>query len=536
MANLADLTVRVVSDVKGVQVGMAKTRAELQKTQKEAEKTGKSFNMQHAAIAAGALAVAGAVGVFAVKSVGVYKDWGSQLRTIQRLTGATAEQSGNLFAAMKLTVGPQADIASGLAFYAKNLGLAHKGTGTQADDFKRLGIAMKDSSGQWRTGADILPELRDKLAALADPSERARIAAELLGRGYKTLLPYLTASTQTMADNQKFLNSLGFGVSKKDMADFMEFAGDEKKMAFAMQYMQFQMGKLIAQLENKVMPTVLKFMGVVNRVPSGIWVVVGAVAGLIGVWKAGQVAMEVFNGARGLLGMTKRLSGVSSAIPRFVQGFKDARVASSMFSGVAGTLGGKVRSIATAIGANVKAFVGYIAKVPGIIAANAALALSYTAVAAAAAAAGLAIYEAIKAYQSWQSAIDQANAAQNGANANNEAAYQSGRITKAQYEQNKAAIAQDSYKAPWYMKNPLDALQVPGFSSGGVAKAPASGGLAMLHGVEKITPVDKERPPVVVNVNWSSIARPSRDEVRRLADMLNKELGLKAYRAQVGLC
>lgn len=530
MASLADLVVRVTSDVKGVQVGMAKTRAELQKTQKEADETGKHFKASNALIAAGALGVAGAIGKFALASVGTYKDWGAQLRNIQRLTGATAEQAGNLFAAMRLTVGPAADIGSGLAFYAKNLGAAHAGSGTQYDDFKKLGIALKDTNGEWRTGADILPELRNKLAALKDPSDRARIASELLGRGYKTLLPYLTASSQAMADNQKFLNSLGFGVSSKDMADFMKFAGDEKKMAFAQQYMQFQMGKLIAQLENKVMPTLLRFMALLNHIPSGLILAVGAFAGLVGAIKGAQTVMEAFNGVRGLLGMERAAGEVGPVL-----------------GGLRGVFGG----VASGIGAGVRAMGNWIAAVPGIVAANITLIASFAVVAAG-------VYAIVKAYQAWQAAAAQAaEAAANSASADTGAqakvaAWQQahpGQPLPASYQKLLDYSNQNptDYQAPsgaggwmksWYdyMSNDSGlAWALPSFASGGTAKAPASGGLALLHGVERITPVGQEKPSVVVNVNGNTFVGTSRDAEEHIGRMVERRLGRHVARLERGV-
>ena len=323
------------------------------------------FKASTAMMGAAGLAIAGAVVAYASKSVGVYQDWGKQLKDIQRLTGATAEQAGSLFSQMKLTAGMNVDAGTSLAFYAKNLGAAHNGTGAAAKAFASLNINLKDANGEWRTGADILPELRDKLAALPDASTRAADAAAILGRGYKTLLPYLTASTAAMKDNQKFLGSIGFNVSTKDMQEFSKYMGDEKKMAFAQAYMQFQMGKLVAQLETKVMPVLLKFMGILNHIPPGLILAVGALAGLVGAVNAVRTAMSVLNGVGGIGGLLGKLGKVAPAAESGAGGFRAMAIAAASSIGI------------------------------------------YVALAAAIAGTTFAIYEAVKAWQSMKAAQDQ---------------------------------------------------------------------------------------------------------------------------------
>lgn len=365
MANLADLVVRVTSDVKGVQVGMDRTRRDLQKTQAEAEKTGRAFKTSSAVIAAGATAIAAGIGAYALKSRQTFASWGKEIRGIQRLTGATAEQAGKLYAEMKLTSGMTVDTGTALAFLAKNLGAAHLGSGPLYEDLQRLGISMKDANGEWRSAADILPELRDRLAELKDPSDRAKIAADALGRGYKTLLPYLTASADAMRENQRFLRDLGFRVTDKDMAAFAQLMGDEKKFAFAQQYMQFQMGRLVADLENKVMPALIKVATLFNKLPKEVILAVGAFAALVGAIKGVQTVIGILNSAKGMGGLLKGIGGTVTSLPT-------------------------------------------------LIAQLGMTAVAYAGVGAAAAGAAIAVWQAYEAYQKWQDAEQQRTAAETG--------------------------------------------------------------------------------------------------------------------------
>ena len=184
--------------------------------------------------------------------------------------------------------------------------------------------------------------------------------------------------------------------------------------------------------------------------------------------------------------------------------------------------------------------------VPGILAANVTLIASYGAVAIAAAAAGVAIYEAIKAYMEWQNAVNQAKSAQNNANAQNEAAYRRGDITQAQYESNKAGIANDAYSTPWYMKSPASLL---GFADGGTVKAQRGGVVVRVAEAgqdEDMVPASKRRSYAegILGRSSPTFARgafegaifvgTSRDAARHISDMVDRAGGRKLARVERG--
>src|SRR5665811_2415904 len=109
----------------------------------------------------------------------------------------------------------------------------------------------------------------------------------------------------------------------------------------------------------------------------------------------------------GYMGIVRNAPKLIGALGRFAGGFRNAGTATSAFSGAAGTLGGKLRGVVTAVSNALVASGKWIAKIPQLIAQNAALALSYTGIAVAIAATSYAVYEAVKAFQSmWQAEND----------------------------------------------------------------------------------------------------------------------------------
>jgi hypothetical protein len=207
-----------------------------------------------------------------------------------------------------------------------------------------------------------------------------------------------------------------------------------------------------------------------------------------------------------------------------------------------------IQTAARAVGALNANNVKYIARVPAMIAANTALCASFAVVA-------IGVYAIVKAYQAWQEAAAQAReAAANSAAADQgakekAAAWQTahpGQALPAGYQKLQDYSNQNpaDYQAPtntsgwlgsWYdyMSTSSSLAPIlPKFAGGGVAKAPKAGGLAVLHGVERITPVDEEQPTLAFN--HCTFVGTSRDAARTLTTMVNRNLGRRVAGLQRG--
>lgn len=114
---------------------------------------------------------------------------------------------------------------------------------------------------------------------------------------------------------------------------------------------------------------------IVEHVP-GAGAALGVLAAAAGVNAAAKVvglggALDVVSGKAGKLG--QKLGGqLLGQVKLFAAGFTDSRVAASAFSGVAGTIGGKAATIASALGSAGKAVGGFVANAARIVAAKAA--------------------------------------------------------------------------------------------------------------------------------------------------------------------
>jgi Phage tail lysozyme len=69
--------------------------------------------------------------------------------------------------------------------------------------FNRLGIALRDANGQFRSSADLLPEVLTKIGQLKDPADRARVAAATLGDAQAKVFETFLHGTKTWDQYQK---------------------------------------------------------------------------------------------------------------------------------------------------------------------------------------------------------------------------------------------------------------------------------------------------------------------------------------------
>ncbi|HEV7286024.1 MAG TPA: phage tail tape measure protein [Kaistia sp.] len=93
-----------------------------------------------------------------------------------------------------------------------------------ADLYRQLGIQMKDSSGQIRSLADIMPELADAFVANENPAVRARMAVALFGRAGQDLIPLLAGGGAAMRD--MMAEAERFGLVTKEQAAAAEAFND----------------------------------------------------------------------------------------------------------------------------------------------------------------------------------------------------------------------------------------------------------------------------------------------------------------------
>ena len=149
---------------------------------------------------AGALALAGgaAIAGFAVKAIGQFQDLALASGKFADATGLSVENASRW-----TEVG--GDIGIGADSIQGAIGKMNKALGTTPELFKELGVdVVRTDSGLTDVNGTFLAVI-DRLKEIKDPAERARVAAQLLGKGWQEMAQFINLGS---AELQKSLDSV----------------------------------------------------------------------------------------------------------------------------------------------------------------------------------------------------------------------------------------------------------------------------------------------------------------------------------------
>ena len=149
---------------------------------------------------AGALALAGgaAIAGFAVKAIGQFQDLALASGKFADATGLSVENASRW-----TEVG--GDIGIGADSIQTAIGKMNKTLGTTPELFKELGVdVVRTDSGLTDVNGTFLAVI-DRLKEIKDPAERARVAAQLLGKGWQEMAQFINLGS---AELQKSLDSV----------------------------------------------------------------------------------------------------------------------------------------------------------------------------------------------------------------------------------------------------------------------------------------------------------------------------------------
>lgn len=180
----------------------------------------------------GLLGVATVVGSTFAAVAGVTVSMAKQADEIKDLAvtlGVTTDGLQKLGYAAQLSGSNAATLQAGLQHLARTASAASTGNKDLAGTFKRLGIPLKDASGGLRTTDALLLDMAGSLDKVKSPTERAAIAADLLGRSagpqLQQLLSQGRAGIEALGKELEDLGGLmddGFIESSAEMNDNLD--------------------------------------------------------------------------------------------------------------------------------------------------------------------------------------------------------------------------------------------------------------------------------------------------------------------------
>jgi len=164
-------------------------------------------------------AIAAAISVGAITSwVKASIDAADANRKSAQSAGLAVEEYTALQYAAKLAGVEAGSLNSAMARLNRTIAEAAVGGNNQEAAFTRIGIAVRDSAGNLKTGDVILAEIADRFKELPDGVQKSAIAMELFGRSGTQLIPLLNGGADGLADFRKEAEALGLVMSDTQAA------------------------------------------------------------------------------------------------------------------------------------------------------------------------------------------------------------------------------------------------------------------------------------------------------------------------------
>lgn len=250
-----------------------------------------------------------ALGVVAVaaisKGISATVEWAGEVRTLQRVTGQSAEQASTLaFAAEKLGVGVD-KMNIGFGLLSKNI---VNGTA----NMEKYGIVTRDAQGAILPFDDVLGNVIDKFQALPEGPQQAAFAMNVFGRSGRNLIPILKLGRDGLAELREEAEKAGLVMSQDDLDASKELGIAQRELADSVKGAAISLGKSFVPAATAVVKVLTSVVQLINKIPTPILAVVGVFSLLTGAIAALQLIGGFFvNTWTGLLA-TLHLTGPAS--------------------------------------------------------------------------------------------------------------------------------------------------------------------------------------------------------------------------------
>ena len=280
--DLMSLLVRIGADVSGAERGIESIQGKM----RQAETTSGGFVSK---LKSGfkAISVAGAAAVAGISA--------ATAAVVKLTTGAA--QAADRIDKMSQKIGISREAFQEMDFIASQSGTsvevlqqgmktlrgemmnAADDTSDAAQEFKRLGIQIKDSNGKMRSQEDVMFDTLSALQAIPDETERAAMATKLFGRAGVELVPLLNSGTGSIEEMRAKAHELGLVLDDEaiDAGVKLTDTMDQVKRAFSA--VTTRLGAKLMPIVQNVLEIVLDNMPTIQKVLDVTFGVLGKVVG-----------------------------------------------------------------------------------------------------------------------------------------------------------------------------------------------------------------------------------------------------------------
>lgn len=297
------------------EVGNANLKA-LSEQFKEAGTKIESVGQSMKGVSMAAAGVVTGLGAISVKAGAAADD----LNTLSKVTGiGTGDLQKYSYAADLVDVSTET-IAKSVKKLGRNAYEAADGTGTQAEAFAKLGIAVTDSNGEMRDSEDIFQDTLKALGQMTNETERDALAQQLMGKSAAELNPLIEDGGETYKKVADTMAKYGLDYVDQetlDKANEFNDSLDTMKLlgSVALAQVGSQLAGYLAPALEKVVDLVGRFASWLSKLDPGLLTVIAGIAAVVAVLAPlligiGKVAFAISS----IMSVMSALSGAMTAL------------------------------------------------------------------------------------------------------------------------------------------------------------------------------------------------------------------------------
>ncbi len=308
------------------------------------------------------LGVEGTIGVATAAVGGLYEAVERAGGTFHEM-GLAAERAGvgvewlSRLSAVAGTAGVDLQaLSNGFRLLEERAAQAAEGDKSGVDAFARLGMSVKDAAALMDDPQKMFERVRESLAGIANSSQRAQAAQQLLGRGGNQLIPLLTMDTGQFDRVADRMQRLGGTVSEQDAAMGRSLGELEGYFRSAMLGVERAAAvPVLAYLERHMAEVEPRIEGIAGRLAGEVGGVLGEVEGAFD--RVAPILAGVGDGAAAAGPKMDRLSLALAAAANV------GKLAEASLSSLAGLVGGGLVAAFTALDPRLAGVDGQLAKI-----------------------------------------------------------------------------------------------------------------------------------------------------------------------------
>lgn len=264
--------------------GMDKAEAAAKKAAKEIENSFKSLESSMQTLTNAFKSVTSVIGTMTAVIAGgkAFKEvidssnaWTGEAKKLSVQLGITTERASVMMVAMR-HLGIDSEMVSMAS------GKMSKQIATNGQAFEKLGVAVKDSHGQYRPTLDIMGEVNNKLKEIKNPIEQNIAGTQVYGKSWNEVRGILKLTTDETKKAEQRAKELGLVVGEESVAQTKKYKESINDMKLVMTALEVQFGSTVmpafvalGSWLGSVGPVVAKAMGMAMESLGNIAQIVG---------------------------------------------------------------------------------------------------------------------------------------------------------------------------------------------------------------------------------------------------------------------